>query len=112
MKKSLLLLMAAGVTAFVACGPSAEEKARIEQARQDSIEQVRVQDSLNAAEAAAHQQATQDSIVKADSLRMVAMQDSMAKVKANMSKPKPKPKPKSEIKTVTPKVGYKKPGAK
>ena len=83
--------MAASVTAFVACGPSAEEKARIEQARQDSIEQVRVQDSLNAAEAVARQQAIQDSIVMADSLRMVAMQDSMAKMKANMTKPKPKP---------------------
>lgn len=112
MKKSLLVFAAIGVAAMVACGPSAEEKAKVEQARMDSIEQVRVQDSLSAAETAAKEEAEKAAVAMADSLKMVAMQDSMAKMKESMTKPKPKAKPHSEIKTETPKVGYKKPGAK
>lgn len=114
MKKLSIVLMAAGIAAFVACGPSAEEKAKMEQARMDSIEQVRIADSTMAANAAAEVAAAAAAKATADSLAMVAMQDSMAKMKENMSKPKPKaaPKPKAEIKTETPKVGYKKPGSK
>ena len=112
MKKTLLVFAAIGVAAMVACGPSAEEKAKVEQARLDSIQQAHVQDSLNVAEAAAKEQAEKAAVAMADSLKMVAMQDSMAKMKENMSKPKPKAKPHAEIKTETPKVGYKKPGAK
>ena len=37
MKKVLTLIAIAGMTAFYACGPSAEEKAAMEQKRQDSI---------------------------------------------------------------------------
>ena len=37
MKKVLSTLLAAGFIAFVACGPSAEEKANAEKAMQDSI---------------------------------------------------------------------------
>lgn len=93
MKKSILLLMAAGITAFVACGPSAEEKQRAEQARLDSIETVRIADSTAAAAAAAEAEAAAAKKATEDSLAMVAMADSMAKMKESMSKPKPKPKP-------------------
>ena len=87
MKKVFSLLLAAGMIALISCGPSAEEKAAAEQARQDSIN-------------AAMQKAQQDSI------------DAAAKKAAN--KPKPKAKPKAEVKAPegAPKVGMKKPGAK
>lgn len=95
MKKIIQLLMLAGVAAFVACGPSAEEKARVEQTRLDSIEQVRITDSTMTAEAeaAAMQKAAQDSIIMADSIAKVAMQDSMDRLKANVKPSKPKVKP-------------------
>ncbi len=91
MKKLLTIISAACVAMIVSCGPSAEEKARMEQATQDSLNQVMEQarqDSLNQA----MEQARQDSMAIAaamqDSLNKV-MQDSMAKA---MNKPKPKPK--------------------
>ena len=93
MKKSFTVLMAAGIAAFVACGPSAEEKAKVEQARMDSIEQVRITDSTSAAVAATEVAAAAAQKAAQDSLAMVAMQDSMAKMKENMIKPKPKAKP-------------------
>ncbi len=96
MKKTLILLMAAGTMVFIACGPSAEEKAKVEQARLDSIELVRIADSTAAAEAMAAAAAEAAMKATQDSLAMVAMQDSMANMKANMSKPKPKAKPKAE----------------
>ena len=59
MKKFVSILMAAGVIALVACGPSAEDKAAAEKAMQDSLEQAKnasatmedqakMQDSANA----------------------------------------------------------------
>ena len=62
MKKVFSTLLAAGIIALVACGPSAEEKAAAEKAMQDSIaqaeqassamqEQAAMQDSANAAPA-------------------------------------------------------------
>jgi hypothetical protein len=54
MKKVLSILAAASMLAVVACGPSAEEKKRMEEKRvQDSIEAAqRMADSLAAMEAA------------------------------------------------------------
>lgn len=73
MKKLFAMFVVAGMVAFVACGPSAEEKA--EKARQDSIA---LADSL--ANVAADQQRIADSTaqaaVVADSL---AKADSIAK---------------------------------
>ena len=112
MKKTFIVLVAAGFAVLTSCGPSKEEQERAAKMHQDSLDEARRLDSIATAEAAARQQAMQDSVVKADSLKMVAMQDSMAKMKEASNKPKPKAKPKSEIKTETPKVGYKKPGAK
>jgi len=63
MKRLLSLIVIAGMCTFVACGPSAEEKAKAaEKATQDSIakEQVKI-DSLQKIEAAK----SQDSIAKA-----------------------------------------------
>src|SRR5437660_1533372 len=54
MKKILSLLFVAGTLAIVACGPSAEEKQKMEQAKQDSIAQV--QAANKAAEEAASMQ--------------------------------------------------------
>jgi len=62
MKKILGLALIAGMFAFTACGPSAEEKAAIEKAAQDSIAAV---DAQKAAEEAARAQAEQDSIAAA-----------------------------------------------
>ncbi len=63
MKKLLLLTLVAGLFAVVSCGPSAEEKAKQEQAKKDSIEQVEKQ---KAEEAAAIEKAKQDSIKVAE----------------------------------------------
>jgi hypothetical protein len=54
MKKVLSILAAASMLAVIACGPSAEEKKRMEEKRvQDSIEAAqRMADSLAAMEAA------------------------------------------------------------
>lgn len=92
MKKLFTIISVAFVAFMVSCGPSAEEKARMEQARQDSINQVMEiarQDSIMRAE----EQARLDSTAAA-----VAMQDSiaMADSLANAAKPKPKPKPKTQ----------------
>ena len=108
MKKILSLVLVAGFTALIACGPSAEEKAAAEKARQDSINVVMAQmaaDSMNAAQALL-EKARQDSIM------MVLQADSIAKA-AMVKKPAPKPKAKpATVAPGTPKVGHKKPGAK
>ena len=53
MKKVLSIVAASAMLAIVACGPSADEKAKAEQAKLDSIEQQRIADStLQAQEAA------------------------------------------------------------
>jgi protein tyrosine/serine phosphatase len=74
MKKLFAMFVVAGMVAFVACGPSAEEKAE-QQRIQDSI----AQDSIANLEKA--QQAKLDSIdqVKNDSIATAAHADSVAK---------------------------------
>jgi hypothetical protein len=71
MKKLFAMFVVAGMVAFVACGPSAEEKA--EKARQDSIAQA---DSVAAlaveqtrlADSTAQAAVVADSLAKADSI--------------------------------------------
>lgn len=62
MKKVLSLIAIAGMFAFVACGPSAEEKAKMEQAKADSIAAA---EAANAEMEAAKAQATADSMAAA-----------------------------------------------
>ncbi|MHC1707137.1 MAG: hypothetical protein AB9842_06390 [Bacteroidales bacterium] len=78
MKKLFTLFLFAGMFAFLACGPSAEEKAAIEKAKQDSIAAVEKfkQDSIAAVEQAkqdsinaAIEQAKQDSIAAAEAAK-------------------------------------------
>lgn len=89
MKKILSLVLIAGFTALIACGPSAEEKAAAEKARQDSINVVAkmAADSMNAAQALI-EKARQDSIM------MVLQADSIAKA-TMVKKPGIKAKPKT-----------------
>ena len=69
MKKVFALLLVAGMFAVVSCGPSAEEKAKAEQATKDSLAQIATTaDSL--AKVAAEQ-------ATADSLKAVATADSI-----------------------------------
>jgi len=107
MKKFIPALIITGMMSavFVACGPSAEEKAAAEQHMKDSIAFV--------------EQARADSTMKAmeDSLAMVKfMEDSLANVKAMedsiaaVASSRPR-KPKAQPKPDVPKVGSKKPGA-
>ena len=96
MKKVILFTIGAGMFSFTACGPSAEDLAAKEKAKQDSIHMA---DSLAAEAAAAVEKARQDSIAgaeaaavekaKADSTRMA---DSLAALKKSTPKSKPKPK--------------------
>jgi hypothetical protein len=73
MKKLFAMFVVAGMVAFVACGPSAEEKA--EKARQDSIAQA---DSV--AKVAADQQRIADSTANAQKVAdSIAHADSVAK---------------------------------
>ena len=58
MKKIFTLVAVASMFTFVACGPSAEEKAAAEKAKQDSIAAV---EAATAAEEAAKAQAMADS---------------------------------------------------
>ncbi len=72
MKKSLLALSVAGLFLLSACGPSAEEKA---------AEAKRVQDSIDAVNAAAAEKAYQDSmamVAEAQAAAEKAAQDSIA----------------------------------
>ena len=64
MKKVLSLIAIAGMFAFVACGPNAEEKAKMEQAKADSIAAA---EAANAEMEAAKAQATADSMAAAAS---------------------------------------------
>ena len=64
MKKILGLALIAGMFAFTACGPSAEEKAAAEKAVQDSIAAAEAQKAAEE-EAARAEQAMQDSIAAA-----------------------------------------------
>jgi hypothetical protein len=109
-KISTLLVSAMAVSMFVACGPSAEEKAAAEQHMKDSIAAAEkaIADSIIAVQQKAMEdslamvKATEDSIANAK-----AIADSIAAVKSSKPKPKPKTAPKPEV----PKVGSKKPGA-
>lgn len=90
MKKILSLVLIAGFTALIACGPSAEEKAAAEKSRQDSINAVMAQmaaDSMNAAQALMEK-------ARQDSAMMVMQADSIAKA-AGVKKPVIKAKPKT-----------------
>ena len=64
MKKLLGLALIAGMFAFTACGPSAEEKAAAEKAVQDSIAAADAQKAAEE-EAARAEQAMQDSVAAA-----------------------------------------------
>lgn len=102
MKKVFALFASVAFVALVACGPSAEEKAAAEKARQDSINAAMEKAAADSAAAAqaAMEQARQDSLnmameqAKADS---IAMAEEAAKAKTK-SKPKAKPTPKVEDK--------------
>lgn len=70
MKKLLTIATAAGFLAFIACGPSAEDKAKAEKMKADSTHMA---DSLNQAKAAMMMKAKADSTaakMKADSMKM------------------------------------------
>lgn len=81
MKKLASLLLVAGMVAFFACGPSAEEKAAMEKAKQDSIAAAEkaVQDSIDMAA----EKAKQDSIAKAQADSIAAAE---AKTKGGKKK--------------------------
>ena len=77
MKKLFTLVAVAGMFTFFACGPSAEEKAAMEKAKQDSIAAV---EAAKAAEEAAKAQAIADSTAAyaaAEEAKAKAMQDSI-----------------------------------
>jgi hypothetical protein len=92
MKKVIYSVAVAATFLIVACGPSAEEIAKKEAARMDSIAKVTA-DSLSAIEAQ-KQQMMQDSInaamekMKQDSI--LAAEEAAAKKKGGAAKPKPK----------------------
>jgi hypothetical protein len=70
MKKLVTFATAASLLAFIACGPSAEEKAKMEKAKADSTHMA---DSMKAAQAAMMMKAKADSAAKAhiaDSAKM------------------------------------------
>lgn len=78
MKKLFTLVAVAGMFTFVACGPSAEEKAAAEKAKQDSIAAV---EAAKAAEDAAKAQAIADStaaFTAAEEAKAQATADSIA----------------------------------
>lgn len=78
MKKLFTLVAAASMFTFVACGPSAEEKAAMEKAKQDSIAAV---EAAKAAEEAAKAQAIADSTAAyaaAEEAKAKAVADSIA----------------------------------
>ncbi len=70
MKKLLTIATAAGFLAFIACGPSAEDKAKMEKAKADSTHMA---DSMKASQAAMMMKHKADSAaaaMKADSGKM------------------------------------------
>jgi hypothetical protein len=62
MKKLLTIATAASMLAFIACGPSAEEKAKADKAKADSAHAA---DSMKAAQQAAMMKMKADSAAKA-----------------------------------------------
>ena len=88
MKRLLSLIAVAGILTFVACGPSAEEKAKAEKAKQDSlqaVDQARIQDSI------AKETAKADS-VKAMEAQRIADSTKVAEEQASKAKPAKKAK--------------------
>jgi hypothetical protein len=88
MKKLFTLVAVASISALVACGPSAEEKAAMEKAKQDSIAAV---EAAKAAEEAAKAQAITDSTNEynaAEEAKAKAAADSMEAAKAKGGKKK------------------------
>lgn len=82
--KKLFTLVAVASMSLVACGPSAEEIAKKEQAKQDSI---KAYEEAEAAKAAAAEQAKQDSIAaEAAAAAEKAKQDSIAAFEASKGK--------------------------
>jgi hypothetical protein len=72
MKKLLTIATAAGMLAFIACGPSAEDKAKADKMKADSMHMA---DSMKAAQAATMMKMKQDSMsakMKADSAAHMA----------------------------------------
>ena len=88
MKKLFTTVAVAGMLAFYACGPSAEEKAAMQKAKDDSVAAAQ---AASAEAEAAMQKAKDDSIAAADAAaREKAMQDSIAAAEANKGKGKKK----------------------
>ena len=88
MKKLLSVLVIVAMAALVACGPSAEEKAAKEKAKQDSIAAVQKakDDSI-----AAVQQAKDDSIAAAQKAKEDSIAAAAAKKGTKGTKPTTKP---------------------
>lgn len=86
MKKVLFITAIACSLAIVSCGPSAEEKAKVEQARLDSIKAV--EDAQAEAEAAAAAQAQ----AEAEAAAAQAKADSIAAAEAAAATPAKKGK--------------------
>ena len=86
MKKTLSIFALAGITLVSACGPSAEELAKKEQATKDSIAAVEKarQDSLDAAMKA---QMTADSIAQAEAAALAEAEAEAAKTSKSPKKP-------------------------
>ncbi len=98
-------MSAACMALIISCGPSAEEKAQMEQQRQDSINAVmeqQRQDSIASAEQAMQDAMAAAQKATADSLQMKAMEDSLAALK---SKPVKIKKPKTPVKPQDVKAG-------
>ena len=108
MKKLIALLITISFATLIACGPSAEEKAAAEKARQDSINAVMAQmvtDSMNAAQALI-EKARQDSLIKVAHADSIAME--IAKKKSSAIKPKKEVNSKTDTRTQTTKEADKK----
>ena len=84
MKKTLSIFALAGITLVSACGPSAEELAKKEQATKDSIASVEKarQDSLDTA---MKDQMTADSIAQAEAAALAASEAEAEAAKSNKS---------------------------
>jgi hypothetical protein len=96
MKKVLTLIAIAAMSTLVACGPSAEEKAAAEKAKQDSIA---ASEAAKAEAEAAMAQKTADSLAAIESAKAAkeaAMADSIAKADEAKAKKGGKPVKKAE----------------
>ena len=95
MKKTITIFALAGITFLTACGPSAEELAKKEQATKDSIAAVEKarQDSLDAAN---RELAMQDSLAAAAKADSLAAAEAAA-MASKEAKPKKKVEPDSRL---------------